>query len=348
MEFLDDRYAVFVVKAREKGMEIVLEKVQGLKYIYKFALDMEYTVFISVFSNDISGNGSRIEECRNLLCDSILEQGGYIVGVSEILRNPSMIGLALRQAYEAVSRAYYRTNRKVFNWDRNIGRRLKKEENYKIRFSREMANGNYAKAIRIKEELQEAVKNETPYDVQSVKELYVFLMVTLLHFVKEDIRKLEVRIEGIRREAKETEALGELDQIIDRCFEDSLGSGQKQEFSYAVRMAIEYLEDNYKSQIDLSDVASHVGLSPEYLSRIFKKETGINFVVYLNNIRLKHALKLLENTNLKVYEIAENVGYSNLSYFSTVFKKNFGMNPFEYKKTGDKDNLRFESGEILG
>lgn len=197
------------------------------------------------------------------------------------------------------------------------------------------------KAIRIKEELQEAVKKETPYDVQSVKELYVFLMVTLLHFVKEDIGKLEVRIEGIRRAAKETGALEELNEIIDRCFEDSLGSRQRQELSYAVRIAVQYLADNYKSQIDLSDVASHVGLSPEYLSRIFKKETGINFVVYLNNIRLKHALDLLENTNLKVYEIAENVGYSNLSYFSTVFKKNFGMNPFEYKKTGEKDNLRF-------
>lgn len=204
-----------------------------------------------------------------------------------------------------------------------------------------MANGNYVKAIRIKEELQEAVKKETPYDVQSVKELYVFLMVTLLHFVKEDIGKLEVRIEGIRRAAKETGALEELNEIIDRCFEDSLGSRQRQELSYAVRIAVQYLADNYKSQIDLSDVASHVGLSPEYLSRIFKKETGINFVVYLNNIRLKHALDLLENTNLKVYEIAENVGYSNLSYFSTVFKKNFGMNPFEYKKTGEKDNLRF-------
>ncbi|MFR2849305.1 MAG: helix-turn-helix domain-containing protein [Hungatella hathewayi] len=73
------------------------------------------------------------------------------------------------------------------------------------------------------------------------------------------------------------------------------------------------------------------GLSSEYLSRLFKEETGVKFVVYLNNLRLKHALRLLETTNLKVYEVAEQVGYSNLSYFSTVFKKNFGQNPFDYK-----------------
>ena len=57
----------------------------------------------------------------------------------------------------------------------------------------------------------------------------------------------------------------------------------------------------------------------------------MNFVVYLNNIRMKNAVKLLETTNLKVYEIAEKVGYSSLSYFSTTFKKKFGQNPYEYQ-----------------
>lgn len=56
---MDQRYTVFVVKAREKGMEIVLEKMKELKYLYKFALDMEHTVFISVFSSVISGDGSQ-------------------------------------------------------------------------------------------------------------------------------------------------------------------------------------------------------------------------------------------------------------------------------------------------
>lgn len=100
-----------------------------------------------------------------------------------------------------------------------------------------------------------------------------------------------------------------------------------------MRRALAYMEENYGSSITLTDVADHVGLSPEYLSRLFKEDTGMKFVVYLNNLRLKYALSLLKNTNLKVYEVAEKVGYSNLSYFSTVFKKNFGQNPFEYKNS---------------
>ena len=105
----------------------------------------------------------------------------------------------------------------------------------------------------------------------------------------------------------------------------------EKEYSQAVRRAISYMEEHYDSSLALPDVASHVGLSAEYLSRIFREDTGMKFIVYLNNLRLKHAIELLENTNLKVYEVAEKVGYSNLSYFSTVFKKNFGQNPFDYK-----------------
>ena len=51
----------------------------------------------------------------------------------------------------------------------------------------------------------------------------------------------------------------------------------------------------------------------------------------VNNLRMKHAVQLLEQTDCKVYEIAEKVGFSSLSYFSTAFKKKFGKNPYEYQ-----------------
>lgn len=71
------------------------------------------------------------------------------------------------------------------------------------------------------------------------------------------------------------------------------------------------------------------------------EETGVKFIVFLNNLKLKHTLRLLETTNLKVYEVAEKVGYSNLSCFSTVFKKNFGQNPFDYKNNCKNGENRY-------
>ena len=78
-------------------------------------------------------------------------------------------------------------------------------------------------------------------------------------------------------------------------------------------------------------MAGQVSFNPEYFSRRFTKETGLNFVTYLNNLRMGRAVELLERTDKKIYEIAEEVGYSSVSYFSTAFKKTFGQNPNEYQ-----------------
>jgi two-component system, response regulator YesN len=73
-------------------------------------------------------------------------------------------------------------------------------------------------------------------------------------------------------------------------------------------------------------------MSACYFSVIFKKETGITYINYLTNIRVEKAKDLLLNSDLKVYEVAYEVGYDNPTYFSTLFKKLTGISPFDYKK----------------
>lgn len=332
VDFLSHSYVVLDVKSAEKGKRFGLEETESMERIHKIYVDMEHTVLIIVFDKQSSVSSSRQEEVCMELCSKILNQGDFCIGISGIWDSPYKIGSALRQAYESSFQGFYHKKQKVFKAEQNVKQKPEKGENYKIRFSKELLNQNYEKVVQIKENMKEAIKAETPLDVNAVKELYIFFMVTLLHFVKEDVEKLEIRIQDLRKKTEECENIEKLNVLIDTVFDDSLKVKGNQELSYAVRTAIAYMEENYSEQLTLSEVAGYVALSAEYLSRIFKEETGIKFVVYLNNIRLKHALQLLESTNLKVYEIAEQVGYSNLSYFSTVFKKNFGQNPFEYKK----------------
>lgn len=80
------------------------------------------------------------------------------------------------------------------------------------------------------------------------------------------------------------------------------------------------------------DIANHVYLNPDYLTRIFKKETGLSISDYLMQQRIEYAKKLLRTTDQSVSEIALTSGYSNLSYFSTTFKKMAGTTPVEYRK----------------
>ena len=96
----------------------------------------------------------------------------------------------------------------------------------------------------------------------------------------------------------------------------------------------DYLEENYaQSSLSLSTTAERFYLNPSYLSRTFRKKTGIPFVEYLNKVRIEHACDYLKSGNWKVYEIAEKVGIPNPDYFSRCFRKYMGMSVNDYKKS---------------
>lgn len=99
-----------------------------------------------------------------------------------------------------------------------------------------------------------------------------------------------------------------------------------------IRLAAEYLRKHYADPLSLEQVAAQVYLNPDYFSRAFKEEMGQTFVNYLTDLRLQHSVQLLETTALRVQNIAQAVGYSNVSYFSTLFKKKYGMSPYEYRR----------------
>jgi len=99
----------------------------------------------------------------------------------------------------------------------------------------------------------------------------------------------------------------------------------------AIRDAKKYIEVHFSEDVSLEDVAEQVYLNPVYLSRLFKQETGENFIDYLIKVRMEEAKNLLENSCLKANEICERVGYSNAKYFYKIFKKYTGYTTSEYR-----------------
>jgi YesN/AraC family two-component response regulator len=96
------------------------------------------------------------------------------------------------------------------------------------------------------------------------------------------------------------------------------------------KKALDYLNIHYPEHITLQDVANHVKLSSSHIGRILKNNTGETFVSLLNKIRIQAAIRLLREGDLKVYEIAERVGFSNYAYFYQLFKKCTGHPPTDY------------------
>lgn len=99
-----------------------------------------------------------------------------------------------------------------------------------------------------------------------------------------------------------------------------------------LRKAVDYLHAHYHEQITLNEVAEHTFVSTYYISRMFKRETGKNFVDYLNDIRIEKAKELLKDISLKTYEVAEKVGIPDAHYFSRLFKKYVGITPTEFRE----------------
>lgn len=102
--------------------------------------------------------------------------------------------------------------------------------------------------------------------------------------------------------------------------------------SEIVSMLINYIETNIGEEISLDILAKTFFISPYYLSKIFKKETGINFSNYLNKIRIEKAKVFLINTNKSLRDVYLDVGFNSQAYFCRVFKKSTGYMPGEYRK----------------
>ncbi len=96
---------------------------------------------------------------------------------------------------------------------------------------------------------------------------------------------------------------------------------------------IKYVQDNYRKIHGVEDTAEKFFLNKSYFCRSFKRETGINFVDYLNKVKLKAAADMLTFSDKSIREIAERTGFNSVSYFCNLFKKEYGASPLTYKKT---------------
>ncbi len=93
-----------------------------------------------------------------------------------------------------------------------------------------------------------------------------------------------------------------------------------------------YVAENLDKPLSLSTIAGEVGYNPQYLGKLFVEATGENFKAYVTRMRMEKAKDLIWNTNKKIYRIAEEVGFTNYRYFTTLFQKHTGLSPTEYKK----------------
>lgn len=144
---------------------------------------------------------------------------------------------------------------------------------------------------------------------------------------------MENDIEACERWIDSIHACGKLSEI-ESCYEEFINQmikdGQKN-LSNPVKEIVGYLNLHYPDNISLSLLSDKFFLSEQYISRVFKKETGENLLTYLNMIRVNRAKILLRSTDMKMYEIAEQTGFNSSVNFNYVFNRITGLSPKAYR-----------------
>lgn len=196
---------------------------------------------------------------------------------------------------------------------------------------------------------KESIKDEISQFIDKLKmrsistgQLYLFYVEFLVELSRLE-RGHQVASDGVdfmdMNIKKEMDGFSSLDDFGDRLLDlcliahdkisnERLGSTKK-----LAEDAKQYISDHYsESGLSVDDICSHLGVGASYFSSVFKKDTGLSFVSYLTDLRMREAQRLLDTTDEKSYVIAGMVGYDEPNYFSYVFKKQFGVSPSKYRQ----------------
>ena len=180
-------------------------------------------------------------------------------------------------------------------------------------------------------EFEKWVINYKP-KITLLKESYSSLLYSLYLYYCEDTAVLSELSEQMKKKIQHTISFSGLKEYawsIIRHYVLSLPAAKK--YSSHVEVALAYIAEYYADISSVREIADHIHLNTDYLTRLFKKETGRNINTYLMDYKLDIASCMLKTTNLQISEIALNVGIPNISYFSKKFKERFEMQPVNYR-----------------
>lgn len=266
---------------------------------------------------------------------------------NEILKNTQekiYLEDALKQANMKLLKAQVSSSLKSYNFkDKIISNREHVE--YPIEYENKLKGSikklDDALCIKIIKEVIKVYK-EKGFSVQEVKGIFEELIVTLSRLVYEETKDskmfLDMRYRYKNRISNCTdytilqETIIEFSQESISILNSMLLSGR---YDLINKINL-YIENNFHQNLTLSHLAEIFFISPNYLSTLFNEKNAMSLKDYINKLRIKKAKQYLEETDMKISEISKLVGYSQLSYFGSIFNKLEGCTPNEFRRKSKK------------
>ncbi|NLX76200.1 MAG: response regulator transcription factor [Clostridiaceae bacterium] len=302
--------------------------------------------FILQGKDNINDCYDRINDKCNYLQELLVNCFGFTVTIAVSSEGRGILQLPkkYRECIEALERKFYIGNNSVIFYNDLSGFFRVDDysalEKYQRLLLEAIKTGNESIVSKRIQDISEYINSLENINMNYIKSFYCGIInhinnIRLSIAQASNDKKVEsINVVSLHNMINETKSLSELNGLlmdVSMSIASKINSYNTKSIKLVLRNAIDFIHENYNKQITLNDVAEHVYVSTSYLSRMFKKELGKNFVDYLNGLRIEKAKELLMDPSYKTYEVAEIVGIPDAHYFSRLFKKYEGLSPTEYR-----------------
>ena len=272
------------------------------------------------------------KENREFLLKNELEDS--FVGVSRVHSGVSELKEAFAEAKAACRMAFLRMEKEVEYSGIVTEEQGSTDEETMRRIAQKIGNGNLSEALKMTEQFFHDIRRKK-YSGDVLEKDIAILTDDIMHIYQNALAGEEerlLRFKNIWQFAQVEELMEELAgwmiefrKKIDEKFDDYKNKSK-------VQQALAYIQENYHKDLSMTVVSNVVSMNYSMFSYAFKQYTGNNFVNYIKELRIKEAKRLLEETEMRVIEISQRVGYENEKHFMKIFKSQCGVSPTEYRK----------------
>ena len=308
---LNNKQIAFIIDTKEIPVNLeedIYKKSHNIQQLVESCFDFTVSIAISTKGAGVDKLHEKMVECKNALAYR------FYMGNSSII------------LYRDLSGFYKDQDNVVFDGvDKVLCNTIK--------------TGNEEDVSKILSQINDKVI-QTNLDPEHIKTFY-WNLIYEVNMIRISIKNLDVNekewghdISILYKIINEANQVSEIQQLLEEVSKNvvqRINRYNKKNINQILQKAMHYICENYRMSITLNELAEHTYVSTYYLSRMFKKELGKNFVEYLNEVRIDKAKELLKDNKYKTYEVAELVGIQDPHYFSKIFKKYVNMTPTEYK-----------------
>lgn len=308
-------------------------------YPGSITFQMESEQFISIIDLGEKNTSAISDTLRNIhiLTSNDIQYFSIIIAVSNIYQDASCLNTAYNEALKIMKHRKLNDENQILTVENvsaiklNIYLPVEQEK----RITEAMANGDKQSLTELIDHIlnENLKKSDDAYSIGRLSIEIVNNFMKILNDLKINIKDI-INMDEIYEDFEDFCTIDQhkdlLHQLIIQ-FTDYIGEKRKNN-DYISSFVLDYIHNNYMEDIYLDLIATKLNISPNYLSTLFKDKTGVNFIDYINSIRVDKAKELLVTGTKKVIEIASVTGFKSIQSFIRTFKRYTSKTPNEYRK----------------